>query len=978
MNVFLQGPFPIGTAGVGPCARAALKDAASWLRRQPRESDREAGTLPLAGARGVAPGLYLLWEAGRDSGRGGPRGPSLLGFWLIFGASYAADGPAGPPDRAPPYVATLLEMATETVWWRDLRPFGSDSSRWQPLIVLEWQPEIAARSALPPPVPAGPGLGRPRGAAEERGSWLVDEHDAAPQSTGRLAAVPETDGLPPGRSVLTLVRGELRHSRSTHRASFNLIPPRALEVAEGASVATWVGAALRARTEGLPAAHELGPALLLPEGRAGFPCSGWLTRDLTLWPTTPSEIREGVLEERDIGLLWFRQLVHASSLTAGVTVAALVLGLLVFLAARPAQEEAPAPPPLAPQPALSVCSPDHQAFVEEFRCQIRHLAGGGHPEQRVCGDAGAPEVTGVLAGQDDLRAPWCGLLDRSRDGVVVETEESTFSNLAAARACFNVLGHPYTYERAAEPGQPRTRRPAPELLLEAGPLQIESLADLVGSLQKTCDELRPALERRFQGAILSLLVGRVPKDGVLGTRERIVTRGAGGLGSLPESERLLTALALQAAAPMRVPEAECLIGGVDGGVPTDGGWGALCPAARSRSEAGGGAWRALAPPPQLPAEGVGTGYRLARFSSPDKAKDPLWRCALNLDGRLPSATEPVSSEWGLEVEAPASWTDRHARLDRQLDLDAALVRMRAAPGIAGACWSVVDRLLANYEPVHPLLGPIDKLPWPSREQQLCGQICAVRYQLAQAGQEDRWLTPESDLRRCVLLDHPISDFSLDGDDLTALGLAADSALEVLGKVRSEGELLDRLGLPWNGSAEDDGWIPATAEQVCAFNLLAQGYLPTGERGLPIDGSTAFAWAGETSTSSGLAGGQEALAFRSATSLESYGRARSRSSCGHVASTCMVGGMLGVIGKAGIGAPQWPGEVNRWLDGVAHRRADDQTKPEPWCSLVQPFLPRQGALPEGELDYPCAKGVDDARVAVEAALRNFGAKAGGGL
>ena len=49
---------------------------------------------------------------------------------------------------------------------------------------------------------------------------------------------------------------------------------------------------------------------------------------------------------------------------------------------------------------------------------------------------------------------------------------------------------------------------------------------------------------------------------------------------------------------------------------------------------------------------------------------------------------------------------------------------------------------------------------------------------------------------------------------------------------------------------------------------------------------------------------------------------------------------------------------------------------PWCSLVQPYLGQSGILPEGQIDFPCAKGVDDSQQNAISAIgklaKSFGA------
>ena len=43
---------------------------------------------------------------------------------------------------------------------------------------------------------------------------------------------------------------------------------------------------------------------------------------------------------------------------------------------------------------------------------------------------------------------------------------------------------------------------------------------------------------------------------------------------------------------------------------------------------------------------------------------------------------------------------------------------------------------------------------------------------------------------------------------------------------------------------------------------------------------------------------------------------------------------------------------------------------PWCRLVKPYLGQNEILPEGQLDFPCAKGVADAQDNAVAALEQL--------
>jgi hypothetical protein len=223
--------------------------------------------------------------------------------------------------------------------------------------------------------------------------------------------------------------------------------------------------------------------------------------------------------------------------------------------------------------------------------------------------------------------------------------------------------------------------------------------------------------------------------------------------------------------------------------------------------------------------------------------------------------------------------------------------------------------------------------WPSAEQRVCGQICAARYRIG--GAPSDWVTPGSDLAACVDVHAPPTDAYRIGD----------------GGV-------DRLRLPWNAAA-DGSWVAAKAADVCAFNLVAQGLLPAA---LPED-TMAPAWAGEIVSGTGIAGGREGIAARAADALASFGRNRSTGTCGQAAVECLAAEMLDVIGDPHIGAHEWKDAWARRVPGIPHRGRDELAE-RPWCRLVRPYLDEDRKLPEGDLDFPCALGVEQARRRLE--------------
>ena len=47
--------------------------------------------------------------------------------------------------------------------------------------------------------------------------------------------------------------------------------------------------------------NTLGQPLQLPSGYVGFPISGWLTKNLEVWPLYPRDIRQSILNPRNVG-----------------------------------------------------------------------------------------------------------------------------------------------------------------------------------------------------------------------------------------------------------------------------------------------------------------------------------------------------------------------------------------------------------------------------------------------------------------------------------------------------------------------------------------------------------------------------------------------------------------------------------------------------------------------------------------------------
>ena len=150
----------------------------------------------------------------------------------------------------------------------------------------------------------------------------------------------------------------------------------------------------------------------------------------------------------------------------------------------------------------------------------------------------------------------------------------------------------------------------------------------------------------------------------------------------------------------------------------------------------------------------------------------------------------------------------------------------------GSCWNVLSQKMSKYTPVHPLLAELDAEGWPSPEQQLCGQICAshFRFQKTNPTVASNWVTPWQDLDQCMMVKDPT------------------------GYSQKPTGRFDRLVLPWNYRVQgrEQVWVDAdlsdaesykrSFEQVCAFNLIAQNYMPEGYL---VGGIAPPVWAGDT-------------------------------------------------------------------------------------------------------------------------------------
>jgi hypothetical protein len=988
VTLVLSGPYPFDEKTVTASARGALAVVVGALRAG------EGAALVAGAATGQEPGLYILLDTAAE--------PLIAGFWVVAGSSFTEKGPAGPPDREPPFAQELLDATVEEVWWKDLPVNKGKNGVWRPLVVVEWPHFLASRSALAPPGVALPFLDE---TFEEDGdaTWLDEVTADLPLSAtevevefeddefggGGAAASRGYDDLPVERSVIAIVRGYLEKGRAIHKGEFVLLPFEGLGRA-GVVVPfeEWSVAAASPETKGLndtagaDDAPRLGTPLGLPGGRVGFQALGWLTRNLEVWPQRASAIRKGLLSDRVVQSRWKGQL--AMALSSSVIVLTLVISVAMGIrqAATPRPEASPEPPPPAAQPAMAQCSAEHTQFVEEFRCQVAALAAGGRDAlgNGVCEDR-SDEVRDLArpSTSEDLQAAYCGLLDRAEQnwiakfGLTDDAPKANWAEFAAAQACFNVLGHPYPYELMTY-GERKVANPAK--FLEDENLRVEPLMQLVTDLRAACSAYRDRTEARVEGAIFATHVGD----------------SRGRIGSNRKSLReLATDYAL-----VGVPDelAQCFREGMDQGLSAVE-YHRMCTSGRGPNDSADRdyaqllIWQKLAGDHLTVVEGSGDvigRYARARFGyggdDPNSTDDDgatgrfvegqvarsneVWQCHMSLSGRYAPGRPPEGpglGQWEIRLPMPTSYGVEGVGARSQLQLDAGLLSMREGLLSAGTCWSVVARRLTQYTPIHPLIAQPDSKGWPSDEQQLCGQICAAYYGITKVAVEDQWATPYGDLDACVTRARPIQDAT----ERSRLG---------------RGDL-DQLRIPYHSvavSTTSFRWVDPDHADVCAFNLVAQNLMPADEGGYIVGGRASEEWAGETSDGSRIAGdpGKWIRWVRTSYRPGAGGDTSGVNACGDVATQCFTSLMLEVINPRleGDDRRQRYEYEDRWTALV--REVAGQTEAviregNPWCAAIYPYLlPPQGGQRSGatELDAPCRSGVEEARGKALSAIRHI--------
>ena len=998
-------PYTFEAASIKGSIRTALGDL--LVSKQDRNRDDAISNLRLRNTKELKEGLYLILSD--DGGF-----PKLVGFWIVFGSAYLEDGPKGAPDRDPPYAQDILEALTEEVWWKNYDVFPYAKKVWNPMIVLHWPSTLAFRSQFSPP---GLALSSNEFAVGEDvdlapHSWLerfeekvVLDQDAEPEIV--VEGEEEWTHLPPNRSLLMVIKATMKHSRLAHKGTFHMIHPQFLgdpEERDAIAYPQWLDAIVNEHNQpkSEEEEHFLGQPLELPNKGVALPSSGWLTKNLESWPLTPKDIRHATLMARDVGSRALAQFRQALVISFGVLCVILTLSMVVRYATKPKIKASPPTVDPDPQPALSLCSPDYDLFMDELRCQISHFAIGSK-NQRFCRDkfykGGIDTRAASLMRDQNLQALYCGLRDREDDGRIykdMSTEISeNFGTIALTKACFNVLGHPYEYAKKATDGS-NDLHPDPRLFL-AGNLSVQQLIDVHDTLDDTCDALKNRMESRIEGSIFSSFIGaKKPQDyDPLQPKQK------------DEGFLLRNDLAKIANDALETGIAKkCFALGMETNPYNVQDYDAVCEANnrnRTKFDDNHLIWKLLNGDRNhknctMPASNterrdlsscsVVAQYEAARFEPyPEKIKyknntpvlhsststpNNLWQCHNMLGYRQRLKTKDIAVSWDLSLPVPQNYNINGSGVQRQIQLDAGLRALQLDPSIAsnlGACWDVVSKRLQKYQPVHPLLSEPDENMWVSSEQQVCAQVCASFYRFAKPQAEKRtaWVTRKNDLRRCI---H-------DGSPARA---------------PNGRNALDRLLLPWNNTPNEE-WVLAKDEHVCAFNLVAQGFFPEG---MLVGEIAPPAWAGTTTVISKVAGGKKGAAYKAVESLSRYGQTRSRASCAYAATQCFAGLITEAMGESDVSS-DWKRIFESKVLTIARLGIEDVDRdmskrlPEedlesynvrfhedirnPWCRMIHPYLDIDG-LPEGQLDLPCAIGVDDAqksaKTALDSLLKNYGA------
>ena len=992
-------PFKFDSSAVKASCRVALE---ALLMADNKKDGMEILRSRATDAR--KPGLYkLLWDDGVTL--------SLAGFWIVFGHHYLEDGPFGPPDKTPPYAADILEALTEEVWWKNYMVYPKKDTQWSPTLILEWPNDLANRSQLRPPGLPLPDSEFAQEAEDDFGAefWLeriegTDSPSKKNKSTQQVIKASDWNHLPINRSLVMVIKGMMKYSRVRHQGVFMTVPVDAFGDPQERLIRPfpeWLDDIVETPDYDAPTQrdHFLGQPMGMPGGRVSFPISGWLTKNLEVWPMFPREIQQGDLAERDVGSKAIAQFKQAMSISLMVLTAIVGLSLVVKKATTPVLEDVAPPKVIMPQPALSLCSAEHEKFMEEFRCQIRMYASGMDTDKPFCKDEGSADHESIPLLQDfaDLQPLYCGIRDRSLDSwawAVNEEDWYNYGQLAAAKACFNVLGYPWQYRnKTSVMGQngEKLSYPDPQAFF-AGNLGINQLSSMIRELDAGCDKMRENLEKQLLGTMVSTFIGT---DKVNSTNERKlepsklrdlvannVEENIGGYGKICFRTGLEES-------PYQSQHFRDLCGGNPLHSIKSVAWNKL-----DRSTE---AEKSLIPPEQqqkcdpidsqlwpsrdLNSCSVLSRYERARFGkdakevkNTDKSQpDRFWQCHIDLSKKEAKSYSTEQILWDLDFPIPTQYSLSGAGVINQLKLDAGL-QVLAAKGQGaqqlGGCWQELAEKMSKYKPVHPLLVQLEADSWPTEEQQLCGQVCAAHYRVQNMSPEiaKNWVTPTQDLDNCLYIGEPGS---------TAM---------------SPRNRLDRLMIPWNYkrfgresvwvTEDTEGWSVEQQEQrkklvydqVCAFNLVAQGYF---KEGYLVGGIAPPVWAGSTSKTSGMAGDIEGPVSKAANNLfGKEGGVRSRATCSYVAAQCFASLMVGVMGDTATQPSEWSNLFTSKITETARTSTRELPSINPWCSLVHPYIGQEGFSVEGQLDFPCAKGVEEAQQSALNTLEKLIADVGG--
>ncbi len=735
--------------------------------------------------------------------------------------------------------------------------------------------------------------------------WPPELGARASEDAHRVFAPDEPDGSNPSapRSLIAIVTARLEVLGGRHRARWRLMYPSELH-AGGELGADWLTAALAAPVEP-PPAHDLADArtpLTLPGPLGvGIALDHWLTRELRPWPRGTARPELGATVVRDVGDPNAAQLRRGAGQTVAILGATALFGALAhWLAERDlVSQDAPHLPP--PFPSLADCSLDDVRFREQLLVQLE----GPAPRLTLCGRL--QRVSRIAPGE-----PGAG---------------ENAGRYALAQACFVAVGSPAIYASSTD-----TKSVEPSLILDNPTRKKADLVRTLDVLEEDCDAVGQQVETLLKGAVLA---AHIAPDPSLAALDNPDTRPA-LLGSLlsashasaqPGAPVIHNAINVEQGvqlgldAPLALPEGDAAR--FWAGVPTRPG-------------------DVLATTPRL------SDYLTARFDNDERkaVSTHLWSCHVQLTGdevTHPAERREAVARWGLPVPMPTTYGRGDVRA--QLHLDAILSSLRVDAHDLGPCWHVIDQTLSGYQPVHPLLGAPEAEGWPSEEQRVCGQVCAVAYGVRGSAVriDGRWWTSDQDLAQCVGAGAPMPD---------------------------------ALRIPWPEVGQN-------SSEICAFNLISQGYVGGADAPLLGAGSSPIAWAGQDSKHPERAGNPSGLGPRAAVELAKAAKAGdglgsgtvdpgvwSEDNCRRVAAQCYVGLLLDATqgDELSSWSASWS-ELLPWIsDNQAWSRSDGgvtvQRSAHPWCGPIWSALDPEEIEKKQVLDVLCRSAIHQTGQAVQ--------------